>query len=46
VVECEFFNSVGQIVKQKEVVNILAIKLIEFTRKLCKFEQKINTLKE
>jgi hypothetical protein len=42
----EFVNSVGQIVNQKEVVKMLAVELTDFTRQRCKFEQKINTLKE
>jgi hypothetical protein len=40
-----FFNSLSQIARQKEVVKILTVELIRYTRQLCKFEQKVNKLK-
>lgn len=40
-----FFNGVRQIARQKEVVKILTVELIHYTRQLRKYEEKINKLK-
>lgn len=36
----EFSNSIAKILRQVEVVNILTLELIHYTRQLYKFEQK------
>jgi hypothetical protein len=42
----DLFKSVGEVPKEEEVMKCLAVEYIHRTRQLCKFELKINKVKE
>jgi hypothetical protein len=41
-----FLKNVSQISRQREVMKILGIECMHHTRQLCKFEVKMNKIKE